>query len=173
MIKEIKESLNGAGHLPEGAQQWLGSLESLTEQLQNQQHNSQQMVQEWTNTYLQLLNTPASYITELAGQQQQAFQQHLQQNQQSFQQMVQQSMNSYMQLFSIPTSYAQEGLRIAQRATAEVPIEGYDEMNVAEISKMLDDPSVEELQRVHDYEKRNKNRETLLQQVDRRRHAAL
>src|SRR3712207_924770 len=52
------------------------------------------------------------------------------------------------------------------------PIEGYDEMNVDEISKRLNDLSVEELQLVRDYEELNKRRQTLLEQMDRKIRAA-
>jgi hypothetical protein len=52
--------------------------------------------------------------------------------------------------------------------TAAFPIAGYDEMNVEEVSKSLNDLSVEELQLVRDYEERNKRRETLLEQMDRK-----
>jgi len=62
----------------------------------------------------------------------------------------------------------------AERAaeTAAFPIAGYDEMNVEEISRRLDDLSVEELQQVRDYEERNKKRDTLLEQMDRKIRAA-
>jgi hypothetical protein len=58
----------------------------------------------------------------------------------------------------------------AERAAEAVvfPIEGYDEMNVDEISKRLEGLSVEELQLVRDYEELNKKRETLLEQLDRK-----
>ncbi len=56
--------------------------------------------------------------------------------------------------------------------TASFPIAGYDEMNVDEISKRLNDLSVEELQLVRDYEERNKRRETLLEQMDRKIRSA-
>ena len=52
------------------------------------------------------------------------------------------------------------------------PIEGYDEMNVEEISGRLDGLSVEELQLVRDYEELNKKRETLLEKMDRKIRAA-
>ena len=52
--------------------------------------------------------------------------------------------------------------------TAAFPIAGYDEMNVEEVSKRLNDLSVEELQLVRDYEERNKRRDTLLEQMDRK-----
>ena len=48
------------------------------------------------------------------------------------------------------------------------PIEGYDRMNVDEISGRLNGLSVEELQLVRDYEERNKGRETLLERMDRK-----
>jgi hypothetical protein len=51
---------------------------------------------------------------------------------------------------------------------AVFPIPGYDEMNVEEASKRLNDLSVEELRLVRDYEERNKKRETLLSQMDRK-----
>jgi hypothetical protein len=52
--------------------------------------------------------------------------------------------------------------------TAAFPIAGYDEMNVEEVSKRLDDLSVEELQLLRDYEERTKRRDTLLEQMDRK-----
>jgi hypothetical protein len=60
-------------------------------------------------------------------------------------------------------SYAQEGLRAAQ-----FPIEGYDELTVEEVAGRLGGLSGEELRVVRDYEERNKNRDTILEQLDRR-----
>ena len=165
----------------QGAQaEWLGAMRSLAEQIQKQQQNSQQMTQELMNTYMQLLNTPGSYLSgqaeqqqqtiqqtaqqwmEQAQQQQQSFQQQAQQQQQSFQQMTQEVFSTYSELFNIPISYAQEGLK-----DARFPIEGYDGLNVEEVSERLGALSVEDLREVRDYEERNKNRETVLEQLDR------
>jgi hypothetical protein len=60
-----------------------------------------------------------------------------------------------------------EGAEQAAEA-AVFPIAGYDEMNVEEISGRLGDLSVEELRIVRDYEERNKKRNTLLEQMDRK-----
>jgi ElaB/YqjD/DUF883 family membrane-anchored ribosome-binding protein len=165
-------------HGAEGARaEWLSAMQSLAEQIQKQQQSSQQMIQELMNTYMQLLNTPGSYLSgqaeqqqqtiqqwmEQAQQQQQSFQQQAQQQQQSFQQMTQEVLGSYSQLFNIPLSYAKESLRSAQ-----FPIEGYDELTVEEVSARLDALSTEDLREVRDYEERTKNRETLLEQLDRR-----
>ena len=169
-------------HGAQGARaEWLSAMQSLAEQIDRQQQNSQQMIQELMNTYMQLLNTPGSYISgqaeqqqqslqqtaqqwmEQAQQQQQSFQQQAQEQQQSFQQMAQEVLGSYSQLFNIPLSYAREGLRAAQ-----FPIEGYDELTVEEVSARLDALSTEELREVREYEERTKNRETVLEQLDRR-----
>src|SRR5215217_2559312 len=59
----------------------------------------------------------------------------------------------------------------ALRATYEtgsVPIADYDEKTVGEITSRLDALMDEQLRRVKDYERRTKNRETLLQQIERR-----
>jgi len=64
-----------------------------------------------------------------------------------------------------------EGAERAAEA-AVFPIEGYDEMNVDEISERLDGLSVEELQLLRDYEELNKKRETLLEQMDRKIRAS-
>ena len=48
------------------------------------------------------------------------------------------------------------------------PIAGYDEMNVREIMGRLDTLTDEQLRRVKDYERRHKNRETLLHEIDRK-----
>ena len=66
---------------------------------------------------------------------------------------------------------AVEGAEQAAEAIA-FPIEGYDEMNVDEVSERLDGLSVEELQLVRDYEELNKKRETLLEKMDRKIRAA-
>ena len=169
-------------HGAEGARaEWLSAMQSLAEQIERQQQNSQQMTQELMNTYMQLLNTPGSYLSgqaeqqqqslqqtaqqwmEQAQQQQQTFQEQAQQQQQSFQQMTQEVMSTYSQLWNIPLSYAKEGLKDAQ-----FPIEGYDELTVEEASGRLGALSTEDLREVRDYEERNKNRETVLEQLDRR-----
>ena len=165
---------NARGRMDQGAEgaqaEWLGAMQSLAEQIERQQQYSQQMTQELMNTYMQLLNTPGSYLSGQAEQQQQTLQQtaqqwmeQAQQQQQSFQQMTQEVVSTYSELFNIPVSYAKEGLK-----DARFPIEGYDELTVEEVSARLGSLSAEDLREVRDYEERNKNRETILEQLDRR-----
>jgi polyhydroxyalkanoate synthase len=66
----------------------------------------------------------------------------------------------------------QEDAKAAQGTITGARIEGYDELNVGKVVERLDDLSTEELERVRAYEQRNKNRGTLLKQIDRRINAA-
>ena len=52
------------------------------------------------------------------------------------------------------------------------PIPNFDELNVKEIADRLDSPAGTEIRTIREYEKRNKNRETLIEQFDRKLKAA-
>src|SRR5687768_12874002 len=105
-------------HGAEGARaEWLSAMQSLAKQIERQQQNSQQMIQELMNTYMHLLNTPGSYLSGQAEQQQQTLQQtaqqwmeQAQQQQQTFQQMTQEVLGSYSKLFNIPSPTPRRGL---------------------------------------------------------------
>lgn len=95
-----------------------------------------------------------------------------QQQQQQFeqlQQMSQQWVNSYMSLFDAQLSYVQDAGR---RAQGQPPIKDYDELSVQQVTERLDDLSVEEIEEVKAYERRNQNRETLLKQMDQKINSA-
>jgi hypothetical protein len=50
----------------------------------------------------------------------------------------------------------------------EFPITGYDDLTAAEVAAELDGMSEAELRKVHDYEKANANRKTVLGAIERR-----
>ena len=72
----------------------------------------------------------------------------------------------------------EEVLRQAEKATREAELRAavlaalqtldYDGLTVAEISERLDALSVHQLEQVREFEKNNKNRETLVGQIDRK-----
>ena len=66
---------------------------------------------------------------------------------------------------------AEETIRVIE-ATAptngSMPIPGYDEKSVGEITARLDTLTADQLERLKDYERRNKNRETLIREIERR-----
>jgi hypothetical protein len=96
----------------------------------------------------------------------------------TFQQATQQGLETTQQV-------TRQGLRVAEEATEQTTRQAklqiavssafksanYDEMSVDEISKRLDSLSAEELEQVREYEKHNKNRETLVGQIDRKKRA--
>jgi hypothetical protein len=77
-------------------------------------------------------------------------------------------------LLYAPLAYYRQGQRLVESEVDNVtfPIAGYDELTVDEISKRLNGLSTEELRKVREYEKRNKNLETLIEQFDRKLKAA-
>jgi hypothetical protein len=60
----------------------------------------------------------------------------------------------------------------APPTNGSLPIAGYDEKSVGEITTRLETLTVDQLQRLKDYERHNKNRETLIREIDRRIGAA-
>jgi hypothetical protein len=59
----------------------------------------------------------------------------------------------------------------ARRATglgANFPISGYDDLTAAEVGERLNDLSAPELRKVRDYERRNANRKSVLQNIERK-----
>jgi hypothetical protein len=71
---------------------------------------------------------------------------------------------------------AEETARVIQTTApptnGNLPIAGYEEKSVGEVTARLDTLTVDQLERLKDYERRNKNRETLIQEIDRRIRAA-
>ena len=92
----------------------------------------------------------------------------------TFQTLVEQSVDAYMDLLYAPLSYYKQGLRVVEGEIKELekvatfPIANYDELNVGEIAKHIDALSAAQIREVREYETRNKNRETLIEQFDRK-----
>jgi hypothetical protein len=69
-----------------------------------------------------------------------------------------------------PTRIVREVDR-ARRATgigSNFPISGYDDLTAAEVGERLGDLSAPELRKVRDYERRNANRKSVLQTIERK-----
>jgi hypothetical protein len=74
------------------------------------------------------------------------------------------------------TEYTEQALRQSDKATRQTLLRtavfaalknsDYAELTVDEISKRLEGRPAEDLEQVRDYEKHNKNRETLVEQID-------
>jgi hypothetical protein len=69
-----------------------------------------------------------------------------------------------------PTRIVREVDR-ARRATgigSTFPVAGYDDLTAAEVGERLNDLSAPELRKVRDYERRNANRKSVLQNIERK-----
>jgi hypothetical protein len=75
-------------------------------------------------------------------------------------------------LLYAPLAYYKQGLHLVETEGAGFPIAGYDELNVKEIGDRLDGMTAAEIRTVRKYEQRNKNRETVIEQFDRKLKAA-
>ena len=92
----------------------------------------------------------------------------------AFQTLVEESLDMYPDMFDAPFAYFRQGMELveSEMTGGGFPIANYDEMNVAEIGVRLDGLTAAQIRELREYEKRNKNRETLIEQFDRRLRAA-
>ena len=59
-------------------------------------------------------------------------------------------------------------VKAAKANRGGLPLEGYDELTVEEAKKKIGGLSEEELKKIRSYEKKHKNRKTLIEQLDRK-----
>jgi hypothetical protein len=90
----------------------------------------------------------------------------------AFRTLVGESVDAYTDSLYAPLAYYRQGLRLVESEGAGFPITSYDELNVKEIGDRLDGMTAAAIRTVREYEKRNKNRETLIEQFDRKLKAA-
>ena len=88
----------------------------------------------------------------------------------ALQTLVNEGVDAYMDLVYSPFSYYKRGLKLVETEITEggFPISGYDELNAEEVGSSLENLSAQELSEVREYEKANKNRETVIGQIDRK-----
>jgi hypothetical protein len=167
------------------AQEWLGGgVEALREQTEQnlrtadavvrsarkQQEGLQRIGQEWIGAYQDFFTPFASYAREGLRTAQQATEQGIQATQQG------------LRVAEEAAEQTDKVLRETEEATREVELrtavygalgtEDYDGLNVDEVAKRLDGLSADQLKKVREFEKKNKSRETLIEQIDRKIKAA-
>jgi hypothetical protein len=168
----------------EFVQDWTsGAVEALREQTEHnvrtaetfarsarkQQEGFRALTQQWGDAYRDFFS-PFSYAQEGLKTVQRATQQVLEVSEQGAQQGLRVAEEA--------TEQTEEVLRRTEEATRQAELrtavfgalktEDYDGLTVDEISKRLDGLSAEELKEVREFEKRNKDRETLIEQIDRK-----
>lgn len=160
---------SGVELLREQAEQNRRTAEAFARSGRKQQEGFRSLAEGWTRAYRDFFS-PFAYAQEGLKVTQQATRQGLQ--------ATQQVAEQGLRVAEETSAQTGDALRQIEEATQQAEIqatvlrvlkdEDYDEVTVADFSKQLDGLSVEELKQVREYEKQNKNRETLLEQIDRK-----
>jgi len=149
------------------------TAEAFARSASKQQEAFGALTRAWTETYRDFFS-PFAYFQEGVRTTQQAARQGLQAGLQATEQAARQGLR----VAEEATEQTDEVLKQTEKAAKEAELKAavlgalktanYDELTVAEISERLDGLSAEELRKVRKYEKRIKNRETLIEQIDRK-----
>jgi hypothetical protein len=141
-------------HLREQAESGRAASEQLADQARRQQEAGQAFAQESVNAYIDFLDTAFAQYRE--GTQRAAG-------------SAQEGARAVTQITAdVADIAAGAAWATAESVAGQPPIDGYDELNVDEITRRLGDLTVDQLQKVKHYEERNKNRSTLIEEIDSR-----
>jgi hypothetical protein len=148
--------------------------------ISRQQEGVRVLTQGWVAAYRDFFS-PFSYAQEGIRTFQRATQQGLEATQQLTEQglrVTEQVAGQGLRVAEEATEQTDKVLRQTEKVTREAELRtavfsalntfDYDELTVDEISKRLDGLSVEQLREIREFEKKNKNRETLIEQIDRK-----
>jgi hypothetical protein len=145
------------------------TAETFARSARKQQEGFRALTQQWGDAYRDFFS-PFSYAQEGLKTVQRATEQVLE--------VTEEVAQQGLQVVEETTEQTEEALRRTEKATREAELrtavlgalktEDYDGLTVDEISKRLDGLSAEELKEVREFEKRNKDRETLIEQIDRK-----
>src|SRR5215213_4236250 len=151
------------------------AVEAFARSARKQQEGFGRLAQEWIGayegfSYEGFFFSPFAYAREGLRTAQRATEQGLQ--------ATQQVARQGLRVAEEATEQTEEVLRQTEEATREVELrsavlgalrtEDYDELSVAEVTKRLDELSADELKKLREFEKRNKDRESLVERIDRK-----
>ncbi len=148
--------------LREQAEQNLRTGEAFARTIRKQQEGFRSLTQQWVRAYWSFFS-PFAYVRE---------------GMRITQQATEQVARQGLRVAEEATEQTEEVLRQTEKATREAELRiavseslktaNYDELSVDDISKKLNGLATEQLRKVREYEKSNKNRETLIEQIDRK-----
>jgi hypothetical protein len=160
-----------ASNLSEQTDAGRAGAERLSEQAQRQQQAGQDLARESVEAYAEFLDEAfaryRSGTARLAG----TFREGVTETGRTATGLLGAATGAVADATGRAADAAASGAEQAAEAVA-FPIEGYDQMNVEEISGRLEGLSVEELQVVRDYEELHEGRKMLLEEMDRKIRAA-
>ena len=145
------------------------TAEAFARSASKQQEGFRTLTQAWAGTYRDFFS-PFAYMREGVRTTQQAARQGLQATEQVARQGLRVAEEAAEQTDKVlrQTEKVTKDAELKAAVLGALKTTNYDELSVAEISKRLDGLSAEQLRKVREYEKQNKNRETLIEQIDRK-----
>ena len=157
----------------EQAEHNVRTAESFARSVSRQQEGFRALSQGWVGTYRDFFFFPFAYAQEGL----RTFQRATQQGLEATEQVARQGLR----MAEEATEQTEEVLRQTEKVTREAELRmavfgalksaNYDELSVDEISSRLEGLSNEQLRKVREYEEHNKNRETLIEQIERKMRA--
>ena len=118
-----------------------------------QQESVRDLAQQWASAYENFFTSWSSYAGE-----------GLKTAQQFTEQGIENAGRTARQGLKVAEEVAEQTEQVVRQADPnQLPIENYDELNASDVAAKLDGLSAAELKKVEAYEKRNKNRETVLE----------
>jgi hypothetical protein len=169
----------GVEALREQTERNLRTAEAFARSTRKQQEGFRAFVQGWTDAYEGFFFSPFDYAQEGFGALQQATEQGLKTSQRVVEQgaeATEQVARQGLRVAEVATERTEEVLSQTEEATREAELrarvlgalktEGYEGLTVAEVTEKLDDLSADELEALRELEKRNKDRESLVERID-------
>ena len=148
------------------------TAEAFARSVSRQQESLRALTQSWAGAYRDFFS-PFSYMQEGLRTTQRAARQGLE--------ATEQITRQGLRVAEEATEQTEKVLRQTEKATHEAELRSavfgslktadYDELTVDEISRRLEGLSVGELEKVREFEKQNKNRETLIERIERKMRA--
>jgi hypothetical protein len=167
----------GAEALREQTEHNLRTAEAFARSARKQQEGFRDLGHELIKVYEGFFFSPLNYAQEGL----RTIQQTTEQSLKTTQQVVEQGADATQQVARQGLQVAEqteETLRQVEEATREAELrtsvlaalqtDNYDALTVAEITEKLEDLSAEELKKLREFEKRNKDRESLVERIDRK-----
>jgi len=171
----------GAEALREQTEHNLRTAEAFARSARKQQEGFRALAQELIEAYEGFFFSPFNYAQEGLRTIQQSTEQGLKATQQVVEQgaeVTQQVARQGLRVAEEATGQTEEVLRQVEEATHEAELrtsvlasletDDYDTLTVAEITEKLGDLSADELKKLREFEKRNKDRESLIERIDRK-----
>jgi hypothetical protein len=171
----------GAEALREQTEHNVRTAEAFARSARKQQEGFRVLAQGWTDAYEGFFFSPFDYAQEGLRTLQQATNEGLKTSQRVIEQgaeATEQVARQGLRVAEEATEQTEEVLRKTEEATREAELrasvlgalqtDNYDALTVAEITEKLDTLSADELKKLREFEKRNKDRESLVERIDRK-----